>query len=453
MKENTKLIISIFCIAFIVRVIFFLIMPQFFDRMFRFWDDWIYLEYAKNILNQGWWVLDISKLDVNIDGRQYNADGVAPGYPLVVSLIMFLFGDDLRVIMFLNVIFSSLTCIVIYYLGKEVFYKQIGILSSFWSIIYVYFMIYMPRVLKENLLQLLIPLVILLMVYEIKKEKVNMISIFFPLAFTYLVHSDERYIIFLPIILFTMIACDNVHRINGLKKFTVFLAAVIILSIPWAVRNYVVYDRFVFLTTRTERVTKPLIDIIKLYDISISHKTIKNLSKKNLDYEGQKKLNKKYFDNNKDNNLLLFNSLDKMLQRLSIYWAPMVLRESKFKGSVMIAGSLKYNLGGMLTFGILLPFFLVGTVVTIKNNKLGLSLILFILIQSSFHVAIDLIAPWPRYRYPIDSLVIIIAFFGLYQVLKPAYIKRLDAGLLNIIILLTDICGFLLNRNTLKKEY
>ena len=134
--------------------------------------------------------------------------------------------------MFLNVIFSSLTCIVIYHLGKEVFNKQIGILSSIWSIIYVYFMIYMPRVLKENLLQLLIPLVILLMVYEIKKEKVNMISIFFPLAFTYLVHSDERYIIFLPIILFTMIACDNVHRINGLKKFTVFLAAVIILSIP-----------------------------------------------------------------------------------------------------------------------------------------------------------------------------------------------------------------------------
>ena len=68
-------------------------MPQFFDRMFRFWDDWIYLEYAKNILNQGWWVLDISKLDVNIDGRQYNADGVGPGYPLVVSLIMFLFGQ------------------------------------------------------------------------------------------------------------------------------------------------------------------------------------------------------------------------------------------------------------------------------------------------------------------------------------------------------------------------
>ena len=425
MKENTKLIISIFCIAFIVRVIFFLIMPQFFDRMFRFWDDWIYLEYAKNILNQGWWVLDISKLDVNIYGKQYNAHIIGPGYPLVISLMMLLFGDQIKVIMFLNVIFSSLTCIVIYHLGKEVFNKQIGILSSIWSIIYVYFMIYMPRVLKENLLQLLIPLVILLMVYEIKKEKVNMISIFFPLAFTYLVHSDERYIIFFPIILFTMIACDNVHRINGLKKFTVFLAAVIILSIPWAVRNYVVYDRFVFLTTRTERVTKPLIDIIKLYDISISHKTIKNLSKKNLDYEGQKKLNKKYFDNNKDNNLLLFNSLDKMLQRLSIYWAPMVLRESKFKGSVMIAGSLKYNLGGMLTFGILLPFFLVGTVVTIKNNKLGLSLILFILIQSSFHVAIDLINPWPRYRYPIDSLIIIIAFYGFYQLLQLKIFKRL----------------------------
>ena len=411
MKENTKLIISIFCIAFIVRVIFFLIMPQFFDRMFRFWDDWIYLEYAKNILNQGWWVLDISKLDVNIDGRQYNADGVGPGYPLVVSLIMFLFGDDLRVIMFLNVIFSSLTCIVIYYLGKEVFYKQIGILSSFWSIIYVYFMIYMPRVLKENLLQLLIPLVILLMVYEIKKEKVNMISIFFPLAFTYLVHSDERYIIFLPIILFTMIACDNVHRINGLKKFTVFLAAVIILSIPWAVRNYVVYNRLVILTTRTEWFRENNVEIVKkpLFDRILNSKAVSG----NLDNTSKMKFENKsgYFD--------------EKLQRLSIYWAPMVLRESKLGSNVMLAGSLKYNLGGLLTYGILLPFFIVGSIFTLKKNKLGFSLIIFIIIQSLLHILIDIINPWPRYRYPIDSLIIIIAFYGFYQLLQLKIFKRL----------------------------
>tara|TARA_B100000959_G_scaffold203399_1_gene213010 strand:- start:31 stop:930 length:900 start_codon:yes stop_codon:yes gene_type:complete len=296
-------------------------------------------------------------------------------------------------------------------------------------------MVYIPRVMKENMLQLFVPLVILLMVYEIKREKIDLKSILFPLSFTFLIHTDERYILFIPIIFISIITCNYSCRLGGLKKFIIFITIVVVLSIPWAIRNYVVYDRFVFLTTRTERVTKPLIDIIKLYDISISHKTIKNLSKKNLDYEGQKKLNKKYFDNNKDNNLLLFNSLDKMLQRLSIYWAPMVLRESKFKGSVMIAGSLKYNLGGMLTFGILLPFFLVGTVVTIKNNKLGLSLILFILIQSSFHVAIDLIAPWPRYRYPIDSLVIIIAFFGLYQILKLEYRKKIEVILQRILLL------------------
>ena len=413
MKENTRLIISIFCIAFIVRVLFFLIMPQFFDRMFHFWDDWIYLEYAKNILNQGLWVPDISKLDVNIDGNQYNADVVGPGYPLVVSIIILLFGDDLKIIMFLNVIFSSLTCIVIYYLGKEVFYKQIGIFSSFWSIIYVYFMVYMPRVLKENMLQLLIPLVILLMIYEIKKEKLNMISIFFPLAFTYLIHSDERYLIFLPLILFTMIACDNVHRIKGLKKFTVFFAAVIILSIPWAIRNYVVYNKLVILTTRVESVRKPFFDRV-LNSNAVSGNSDNNSKKKFGNKSG-------YFY--------------EKLQRLSIYWAPMVLRESKFNGYVMLAGSLKYNLGGMLTFGILLPFFIVGSILTIKKNKLGLFLILFISIQSVLTIGIGLINPWPRYRYPIDSLVIIIAFYGLYQVLNLKNRKNFDVVLQKVLTL------------------
>jgi len=433
MKENTKLIISIFCIAFLIRFLFLLIMPQFFDRMFHFRDDWIYLTYAKNIISQGIWVPDITKMDLYIYGKQYNSHIVGPGYPLIISLIFILFGENIQIVMFLNVILSSLTCIVIYYLGKEVFNKQIGMFSSFWSITYVYFMVYMPRVLKENLLQLLIPLVILLMVYETKKIKLNAISILFPLTFTYLIHTDERYIIFFPIIFIGLISCDNINIINGLKKFTLFFIIMIVLSIPWTIRNYMVYDKMVILTIRTERIINPIIDKLNYYNISyINTKGDETDSSVEISKQNENNV----LDINSINNANKFKDLVKdTFTRLKIYWAPMVLRESKFKSYVMLAGSLKYNLGGMLTFGILLPFFIVGSILTIKKNKLGLFLILFISIQSVLTIGIGLINPWPRYRYPIDSLVIIIAFYGLYQVLNLKNRKNFDVVLQKVLTL------------------
>ena len=443
MKENTKLIISIFCIAFLIRFLFLLIMPQFFDRMFHFRDDWIYLTYAKNIISQGIWVPDITRMDLSIYGDPYIAHDVGPGWPLILSLIILLFGENLQIIMFLNVILSSLTCIVIYHLGKEVFNKEIGIMSFIWSTIYVYFMVYIPRVLKENLLQLLIPLVILLMVYEIKKSRANKTSIFFSLAFTYLIHTDERYMIFLPIIFITMIACNNINRMNGLKNFAVFMTAVIVLSIPWTIRNYVVYNRLVILTTRTEIVTNPIFEKIKSYNnIKVKKQEITKSSTEYLDNIEQNNIDKGYFIKTKNDNSSLFNSFDEVFQRLSIYWAPMVLRESKFEGKFntwgILAGSLKYNLRGMLTFGILLPFFIVGSIFSLKNNKLGFSLILFILIQSLLHIATDLMNPWPRYRYPIDSLIIIMAFYGLHQLVQAKRINRQVSCIKNLFSILLE---------------
>ena len=409
-------------------------MPQFFDRMFHFRDDWIYLTYAKNIISQGIWVPDITKMDLNIYGKQYNAHIVGPGYPLIISLIFILFGENIQIVMFLNVILSSLTCIVIYYLGKEVFNKQIGMFSSFWSIIYVYFLVYIPRVMKESMLQLFIPLVILFMVYEIKKVKVNAISIFFPLAFTYLIHTDERYIIFLPIIFVAMIACDNVHRVNGLKKFTVFIVALIVLSIPWTIRNYIVYDKIVFLTIRTESIINPIVAKLDYYK---SGYRVTNEKERDLSVEFSGENDDKVLDDNSKNNTNIFyDSVKDTFTRLKIYWAPMVLRKSIHRGVTMSAGSLKYNLGGMLSFGIILPLFIIGSFICFNKSRLGTIIILFILIQTIFHILpFHFLIMWPRYRYPIDSLVIIIAFYGLYQVLNLKYRKNFDVILQKMLTL------------------
>jgi len=386
-------------------------MPEMFERMFHFWDDWIYLKYAKNILTQGLWVPDISQLDLIIYGREYNAHIVGPGYPLVISLIMNVFGDYLKPIMFFNVIISSLTCIVIFYLVKEVFTKEIGLVSSVWSITYVYFMVYIPRLMKDNMLQLFIPLVILLMIYEIKKDKANIKSIIFPSVFSFLIHTDERYTIFIPIIFISMILCNGSNKINPIKKFFVFFSILTILCVPWTIRNYQVYGKFIFLTVRTEKVTNTITKIFNYNEIDNSDTSI---IEDNLNGKSNQKLSNKYLMDEKHNKFKI-DSFKRIIKRFSIYWAPMVLRESTFDGYVIVPGSLKYNLGGMLTYGILLPFFLIGVIYSIKRNNLGFCLVIFIAIHCLLHIGTDLITPWPRYRYQIDSLIIIISFYGLSQ--------------------------------------
>ena len=347
---------------------------------------------------------------------------------VMISLIYLAVGENIKIVMMVNVIISSVTCVVIYLLGKEIFNKQIGLISAYWSIIYVYFMVYIPRVMKENMLQLLIPLVILLMVYEVKKKKVNIASFYLPLIFTYLIHTDERYIIFIPVIFMTMIVSDKVSRTFGIKKFSIFFITVMVLSIPWAIRNYFVYERPVILTIRTEEVTRPLIDKYFNYNgFSQNRKITTDIQDENVNVikqnsisrlEDEKVARNIRYLNRIENNNFLYNSYDESFQRFMIYWSPMVIWESKFKSYIIPAGSLKYNIGGMLTFGILLPFFLIGSGISIMRNKLGLSLLFFILIQSLLHIQFDFINPWPRYRYPVDSLVIIISIYGFVNIFK-----------------------------------
>ena len=280
-------------------------------------------------------------------------------------------------------------------------------------------MIYIPRVLKESLLHFLIPLTVLFVIYEIKIYRINVVSLIFSLVFTFLIHTDERYLIFLPVIVFSIFFLDPNGKINGLKKSSLFFLSFLLLSIPWTVRNFIVYERVIPFSIRSEKVINPIINMASnLFDVSRtsvnSQYSLDELELRNV-YDTKTNSNSDRSSNSRSELSISSNSFFK---RLSIYWAPMVLRESKFDGMTIPVGSLKYNLGGLLTFGILFPFFIIGSILTIKKNKLGTILISLIILHSLFHIGFDLIPPWPRYRYPIDSLIIIVSFYGFYEIFK-----------------------------------
>lgn len=76
--------------------------------------------------------------------------------------------------------------------------------------------------------------------------------------------------------------------------------------------------------------------------------------------------------------------------------------------------SFKHNFSLALTYGILLPFFIIGVYYVFKlKNKYGLILLIMILVHMIIHVFLEHVRN--RYRFPTDPFIIIIAFYGAHR--------------------------------------
>jgi len=84
--------------------------------------------------------------------------------------------------------------------------------------------------------------------------------------------------------------------------------------------------------------------------------------------------------------------------------------DARFKGR----WSFRHNMAGILCFGVLLPFMIVGIFLMIKEGDRAWVFLVFpIFVQTLLHVLL-----WGRYRYrvPIDGFVIIIATYAMARV-------------------------------------
>ena len=226
----------------------------------------------------------------------------------------------------------------------------------------------------------------------------------------------------------------------SIQKGLIFVIVVIVLMIPWTVRNYKVYNKPVILTTQTTGFT----DRIFGYDSNESNEYAASMyinlklessaidSIKNgdtLDYirlNTQKLIKSGLDDGHYPYN---YNLIEKWYYNFRSFWEP-VRFTGYYSGSGYVyrgPWSWKHNISEGLTFGLLLPFFLIGGFLTLKRkNRYGIFLLVIIFIHTFLHVVLTYVVP--RYRIPIDAFVIIIAFYGLNEVLKQFFNKKEIVG-------------------------
>jgi len=188
-----------------------------------------------------------------IEGKGYGGGTSSywpPGQPFFLAAIYSLFGYNPQIACIFQAFVSSLTCIVIYFLGKTVLNKKIGIISGFIAAVYPTFIIFSGLLLTETIFIFLLSLSILylLKVYEQASLK-NLLMAGVPLGLAMLV----RPIIlgFIPFILFWLLLSskDSKERKKNLMNFIAIFVIIMVVVSPWAVRNYNVHHKFVPVST------------------------------------------------------------------------------------------------------------------------------------------------------------------------------------------------------------
>lgn len=424
-KKKTKYLYLLVIIAFLVRIIFGISFYLNNDTS-KFSDDFDYISYARAIQNEGIFktsVEEINKPHIDFD-RDYKTTHLAgPGYPIILAFLFSVFGEYYLLPIILNALLNTLLCVFIYLISIEHFNKKIAFFTLIWSTFYIYLFRFVPFLLKETLVfTLFIGMIYFLLKSRLHKNWIYVIITSF--FFTYLIHTDERYFLYFPIITIAYLFYKNKKlKIRILQGLT-FSILTLIFMIPWTIRNYKAYNQIVILTPRTTSFTyklfgyeKPLhsdktsvYTNLKLTEEQISSinkgESINNISERDI------KIIKKSLDLGFE--LYSFPIVKQWITKFIDFYTPVRFKYSLIASGFLLKGpwSLKHNIISLLTYGLLIPLFIIGIINGIKNKqKIILFFVFIIFIHTFLHVVLTYTVQ--RYRIPIDPFIIIISFYGL----------------------------------------
>lgn len=246
LENEKRLLWFTFLVAFAIRLVYAMVYYSKYGTTL-FSDDWDYINYAKEILNQGILVLDIDQI-------KYNGHQVGIGWPLILTPFIKVFGDNYVPIFVMNAAMSALQVVVLYKIAKLLFSKRVALFTILISILYIRFVKYVPFVLKENIIHLGFTSVVYFFLKSLKSTKNKDVFI---LAIVYLLflHIDERYMVFGPVFVLIYLIFHWRQLKMALRKSAVLTTVIVIGVIPWTLRNNMVYKRPIILAFQTSEFT------------------------------------------------------------------------------------------------------------------------------------------------------------------------------------------------------
>jgi 4-amino-4-deoxy-L-arabinose transferase-like glycosyltransferase len=347
---------------------------------------------------------------------------VGPIIPILVGFFIKIFGNPYFPMFIYNILATSFVVPVLFYLGKEVFNRNIGWMIAIWGVLYIDYFKYNPDILKEPTVFLFLPLTLFFLVKSIKTTSYWFYSFLSAITYVWLIHSDERYFLYFPIFALVFFLKRPLVLRKTIQNILIWVGLVFLLMLPWNIHNYKVFNQVVIISSRTTAFTS------KIWGKNISSMNFTEKDKSSI-YDLEQSTHP--IDKLKDIYGVTpreYTGFELYIRAFVNFWQPAYFRANLIQyGTVIQKWSSRHNILSIVFYGIFLPFYIIGLVLLIiKRNHLGLFLAIIPVIHSIIHAF--MIWPLERYRSPIVFIVVLIGFWAateLYKNVKNKMVKEI----------------------------
>ncbi len=387
--------IFLFLFAIFIKIIFSIIILNFLEPNIaeEFYDD-----IARNLINGNGYVIN--------EGESPNL-WRAPAYPFFLAGIFCLFGSTNLYAILFQILIDSITCLVIFFIGKSVYNKKIGLISAIAFILYPFFSYYTVHLLSESLFTFLISLVTF---YLIKKQYTGRCWDFFGIGLlagiAILCRPSLQYFPFF--ILFGLFI--HFKRKRALLNFSALAIGLFVVIMPWIIRNYHVTGSFLLGTgggynlwlgnhIPTAGKDHDELNGEKLQLLKDSISRVTQGQGDQFTVENDKKFFEEALRGIKDNPYATIVLIAKKAFR---FWFYIYHPDHK-----------KFTLFLVPIQGLILSLSLLGIYFSIKENKEIFYILIIIIYFNLIHAAV---ASTFRYSIPVMPYVILFAVYGAYKI-------------------------------------
>jgi 4-amino-4-deoxy-L-arabinose transferase-like glycosyltransferase len=324
-------------------------------------------------------------------------------YPLYLAGIYALTGDHPLVARIVqSIVGGALICYLIYRIGRRLANEATGIVAAALAAAYGYLIYYNAALMTETFF---IVLVLLSLYISLGLKKKASLARWALLGLTLGLAAllKQSILLFVPFLLLWLIWDLKKHGVRW-WYFFVPIVVIVLLIAPWTLRNYKVYHQYLLLNSnsgyalyasnnpnlgtnwRNEVVVVPVPDeLIGLNEAQLD----RALTQRGIEY----------IISNPGRYFLL--SLNKTLEYFR-FWPSTDSSEIS-------------NLNRVLSFGLYLPFMLFGLGISVKHWRSFGVLYLFMVIHTGTYL---LSWPSPRYRLPVDAVLMVFAGLALLELAK-----------------------------------
>jgi 4-amino-4-deoxy-L-arabinose transferase-like glycosyltransferase len=313
----------------------------------------------------------------------------APGYLMALAAAFRIFGVSWWTAIGLNAVLGGLTTFFLYRIGERRIAPVAGRIAAVWLALCVHQILFATFAMRDIMVTFLFTWFVYSLAAPFHRMRV---ALWLAFLYTLLIMTEPFFLVLLPIVLLHMAFFATRHRVLSLQYVFLFAAFFLFCNIPWTVRNYAVYRQFVPVSIEAEHYTTPLEKLVR-----------STMPSPNIAAPPEDVVIEPSYGH---------NTIE--------FWRFMRLREAPADPAHGVvaqpAWSLRHNLISLVSYGILLPFMLVGMIFAVNRRHR----VMLILTGSIVSYALfrGFMTGDDRFRLTIEPLIILIAIYGVSEFVK-----------------------------------